>query len=65
MVRTYILTEREREILKRYTETGEKLNGFDILIHYINKYKPQLIEDFDLIENAFKKKSIPKNKENL
>jgi hypothetical protein len=57
MVRAYILSEREKEILKRYTETGEKLNGFDILIHYINKYKPQLVDDFALIETALKQKS--------
>ena len=61
MVRAYILSERERKILKRYTETGEKLNGFDILIHYINKYRPQLIDDFDLIETALKQKSAHKN----
>ncbi len=60
MVRAYILSEREREILKRFTETGEKLNGFDILIHYINKYKPQLINDFDLIEAALKQKNANK-----
>jgi hypothetical protein len=61
MVRAYILSEREKEILKRFTETGEKLNGFDILIHYINKYRPHLIEDFDLIETALKKKGTRKN----
>ncbi len=61
MVRAYILSEREREILKRFTETGEKLNGFDILIHYINKYRPQLTSDFDLIETALKQKSTHKN----
>jgi hypothetical protein len=56
MVRAYILTTRERTILKRYIETGEKLNGFDILIHYLNKNQNQLTEDISLIEAAIKQK---------
>jgi len=55
MVRAYILTEREREILKRFVETGEKINGFTVLIHYLKKYKDKLREDLDLIESAIKR----------
>ncbi len=60
MVRAYILTTREKTILKRYIETGEKLNGFDILIHYLNKYQTQLNEDLDLIETAIQQKGMHK-----
>ena len=60
MVRAYILTERERTILKRFIDTGEKLNGFDILFHYLNKYQSQLREDFDLIETAIQQKGTHK-----
>jgi len=55
MVRAYILTEREREILKRFVETGEKMNGFSVLIHYLRKYKNSLKEDLDLIELAIRR----------
>jgi hypothetical protein len=60
MVRAYILTPRERTILKRFIETGEKLNGFDILIHYLNKYQTQLCQDLNLIETAIQQKSTHK-----
>ncbi|MGD6850492.1 MAG: hypothetical protein ACQCN6_00350 [Candidatus Bathyarchaeia archaeon] len=59
MVRAYILTEREKTILQRYIDTGEN-NGFDILIHYLNKYQSELTEDINLIENAIKQKSAHK-----
>jgi hypothetical protein len=61
MVRAYILTKRERTILQRFIDTGEKLNGYDILIHYLNKYQNQLTEDIDLIETAIKQKKRSQN----
>lgn len=55
MVRTYILTQRERRILERFVETGEKLNGFTVLIHYLKKARSQLTEDLELINAVINK----------
>ena len=55
MVRAYILTKREREILKRFVKTGEKINGFTVLLHYLKKYKDQLDEDMNLIKLAIER----------
>jgi len=55
MVRGYILTSREREILERFLNDGEKLNGFSQLLHYLRKGGSQLTEDLRLIEEAIKK----------
>ena len=32
-MREYILTEKEKEVLQRYVEKGEKLEGFAVLVH--------------------------------
>ena len=60
MARTYILTKKERETLQRFLETGEKLNGFSVLIHYLKKARPQLEADLNLVDHAIngKKKEI-------
>ena len=55
MVRAYILTEREREILERFVKKGEKLDGFTVLIHYLKKAQNQLTADLELINEAIKK----------
>ncbi|MBS7647950.1 hypothetical protein KEJ24_08990 [Candidatus Bathyarchaeota archaeon] len=55
MARTYILTKHEREILKRFVETGEKLNGLRNLIYIFRKAKTQLEEDIQLIQTALEK----------
>lgn len=55
MVRTYILTRREREILKRFIETDEKLNGFAVLMHYLRRARDSLNEDLKLIDAALRK----------
>lgn len=34
-MREYILTEKEKEIINRFIDTGEKLNNFDTLLHRI------------------------------
>ncbi|MEM3551178.1 MAG: hypothetical protein QW222_06855 [Candidatus Bathyarchaeia archaeon] len=57
MARTYILTENERKILKRFLETGEKLNGIRNLIYILKKGKSQLDEDYRLINEALEKYS--------
>ncbi|MEM2704754.1 MAG: hypothetical protein QXR45_16535 [Candidatus Bathyarchaeia archaeon] len=55
MVRSYILTEHERKILKRFIETGEKLNGIRTLMAYLRKAQTRLKEDMQLIDKALQK----------
>ncbi|MCS7125186.1 MAG: hypothetical protein NZ932_07240 [Candidatus Bathyarchaeota archaeon] len=55
MARTYILTEHERKILKRFVETGEKLNGLRNLIYIFKKAQKQLEADMQLINEALQK----------
>jgi histidinol phosphatase-like enzyme len=57
MVRTYILTERERQIIKRYLETGEKLDGFSALLHYLRTSTEARKADAELIERFLAKAS--------
>ena len=55
MVRTYILTEYERKMLKRFLESGEKLNGFRNLIYNLKKAHKQLHEDLRFIDQALQR----------
>jgi len=57
MVREYILTPRERKLLKRFLETNEKLNGFSVLIHLLKKSLGKLEADLELIQKALEKAS--------
>jgi len=55
MVREYILTSREREILQRFLEKSEKLNGFSSLIYYLKRSRKTLETDFKLINETLQK----------
>ena len=44
-----ILSENEKNIIKTYLETGEKLPGFRVLKHRISQYKLEVFNDFHLI----------------
>ena len=54
-MREYLLTPREREILKTYVETGVKLNGFSVLIIRLKRANEKLAEDFRLMQSALEK----------
>jgi transcriptional antiterminator len=55
MVREYILTSREREILRRFLEKSEKLNGFSSLIYYLKRSRKTLETDLKLINETLQK----------
>ena len=44
-----ILSENEKNIIKIYLETGEKLSGFRVLKHRVSQYKLEVFNDFHLI----------------
>ncbi len=50
-----ILTEHEREILRKFLEKGEKAKGFRLLKMRINNYQTQLCQDLNLIDQTLKK----------
>jgi hypothetical protein len=54
-MRTYILTEREREIGLEFLETGKKLEGFYLLHHHILERLKGLEEDMVLIKKILAK----------
>ena len=54
-MRNYILTEKEREILKVFLENGLKLDGFSVLILRLKKAEKSLKEDLELIDATLKK----------
>lgn len=55
MVRGYVLTDRERNILVRYVKSGLKLSGFEVLIHLLKKSKDKLTDDLGLVESTLEK----------
>jgi hypothetical protein len=54
-VRSYVLTKRERRILKRFIKTGEKLDGFAVLIHHLKKNRENISGDLKMVEDSLRK----------
>lgn len=51
MVRSYVLTDRERDIITFYLEQGRKLNGYREVKHALNNLDlSRLKEDLELIK---------------
>lgn len=48
-MREYILTDKERQIIKRFIETGEKLEGFKIILHRARNMQT-VTNDLELIK---------------
>lgn len=55
MVRSYILTPRERKVAERYLKTGEKLETLTELIFHLRKNYPSLKSDMDLVGKLLEK----------
>jgi len=54
-VRTYILTEREKEISLEFLETGKKLEGFYLLHHHLLERIESLEDDLKLSKKVLDK----------
>jgi len=54
-VREYILTEREKKILKTFVEKGVKLDGFSVLTIRLKRANRKLTDDLELINAALEK----------
>jgi hypothetical protein len=55
-MRQYILTDLEKQIINKYLETGDKLEGFKVLLHRCRRLQP-ITEDLELIRQFLKKAS--------
>jgi hypothetical protein len=55
-MREYILTDKERIIICKYLETGERLEGFSMLIHRC-KHMETINKDIELIKQFLTKLS--------
>ncbi|MGA3060105.1 MAG: hypothetical protein ABSD92_07005 [Candidatus Bathyarchaeia archaeon] len=53
-MRTYILTDSERHIVKRYLKKGEKLDGYRTLLTRCRRIQT-IQEDLDLIKRLLEK----------
>ncbi len=53
-MREYLLTEQERQIIKKYAETGEKLEGFTMLLSRC-RHMNTVNQDLELIKKFLAK----------
>jgi len=53
-MRQYLLTGQERQIIQKYLETGEKLEGFKVLLYRCRNMKT-IEEDQKLIQQFLRK----------
>jgi hypothetical protein len=53
-MREYILTDNERTIIRKYLETGERLEGFAVLVHRC-QHMEVINNDLDLIKQFLSK----------
>jgi hypothetical protein len=53
-MRQYLLTEQERQIIKKYLQTGDRLEGFKVLIHRC-RHMETVQEDLNLIKQLLEK----------
>lgn len=53
-MRQYLLTEQERQIIKKYLQIGDRLEGFKVLLHRC-RHMETVQEDLKLIEQLLKK----------
>ena len=55
-LRSYLLTQRERKILKMYVEENVKLDGFSVLALRLKRWKREpVLNDLELMEKALEK----------
>jgi len=48
-MRTALFSDKEREMVEHFLETGEKGEGFRVLKHRVRRDHIRIIEDFDLM----------------
>lgn len=54
-MRNYVLTDKERKILRTFIESDLKLNGFSVLMLRLRNGRDQIAEDLKLIDAALAK----------
>jgi len=54
-MREYILTQNERKILKQFLSTGDKLQGFSMLVFRARQSQKRLTDDLTLLHKVLRK----------
>jgi len=54
-MREYVLTNNERRILKQFLSTGDKLQGFSMLVFRARQSGKRLADDLALLQRVLKK----------
>lgn len=54
-MKSHILTEHERRLIQAFLETGQRQEGFKVLLHRIRRNYKALKEDLDLISLVLEK----------
>ncbi|MEM2367024.1 MAG: hypothetical protein QXQ50_02175 [Candidatus Bathyarchaeia archaeon] len=54
-MRSHILTEHEKRLIQTFLETGQRHEGFKVLLHRIRRNYKALKEDLDLISLVLEK----------
>jgi len=53
-MRQYILTDLEKQVIDKFLKTGEKLEGFRVLLHRCRRLQT-VNEDLELVKQFLKK----------
>jgi len=48
-MRTALFSDKEREMVNQFLKTGEKGEGFGVLVHRVRKSKIPITEDYELM----------------
>ena len=54
-MRTALFSDKEREMVKQYLETGEKDEGFSVLVHRCRRGHTQIKEDLVLLNQLLQR----------
>ena len=50
VMKTHVLTPRQKEIMNEFIETGKKLEGFYVVVHRVKNNLPVVEEELKLIK---------------
>ena len=59
-MRSYLLTEQERKMIRKFLETGDKLEGFKVLLYRCRHSQTTIKTDLDLIKKFLEKNAALK-----
>jgi len=58
-MRTALFSNKERDMIRQYLETGNKGEGFRVLAHRTRRNETKIKEDFDLMNRLLERLANP------